>query len=153
MFERPLRTTTISELVPLGPGAAVAALDVHRFEGVVAGCWAVYAPGTRLTFIGIPTRERYVAAGDALVVPVRIVMGRKDIVGRIELKPFSRCESELTFAFDATAGRRAVRWFDEHVQRVRPVLRALRDGLADAATRAERVPDLFADDTDDTLVA
>jgi hypothetical protein len=146
MFLRPLRTTTISEPVALGLDEAVAAFDVHRFEGVVAGLWAVRVPGVRLTFIGIPTRQPYLPDLDALVVRVRVAVGRRELVGEIELTPCSDLATDVTLAIDPTAaGRRTVRWFDAHVDDLRPVVRALCDGIADAACRVDHTHDPFGD--------
>jgi len=145
MFLRPLLTTAISETLPLGPDEAVAALDVHRFEGVVGGLWAAHAPGLRLTFIGIPTRRPYLSDHDALAVAVRVAAGGREIIGEVELTPFSHGATEVRLVLDPEASRRTARWFDAHVERLRPIVRALRDGIADAATRAHVHQDLFED--------
>ena len=146
MFLRPLLTTTISETLPLGPGEAVAAFDVQRFEGVVAGLWAVLAPGIRLTFIGIPTRRPYLTGHDALTVAVRVAVGGKELLGEVELAPFSERATEVRLVVDPAASRRTARWFDANIARLRPVVRALRDGVTDAATRVHVHRDLFDDD-------
>jgi hypothetical protein len=143
MFVRPLLTTAISEIVALGPDEAVAALDVHRFEGVVAGLWAVHAPGTRLTFIGIPTRQPYLIGHDVLTVAVRVVARGKELTGDVELVPHSDRATEVRLALADDAGRRTTRWFDRNVDRLRPLVRALRDGLADASFRVHAHHDLF----------
>jgi hypothetical protein len=153
MFQRPLLTTTISESVALGPDDAVAALDVHRFEGVVAGLWAVRVPGIRLTFIGIPTRRPYLPDHDALTVAVRVAAGRRELVGEIALIPWADRATEVTLSIDAAAGRRLVRWFDRHVDDLRPLVRALGDGLADAAGRVDPAHDPFFDCFADSLAA
>jgi hypothetical protein len=143
MRERPLRTTTISELVPLGPADAVEALDVHRFEGVVAGLWGVEIPGLRLTFIGIPTRRPYLSHHDVLSVAVRVARRGRELVGEVQLRPFSTTATEVALVLGNDAGRRTARWFDAHVADLRPVVQALRDGVADAARRVHVHLDLF----------
>jgi hypothetical protein len=145
MFLRPLLTTTISETLPLGPDEAAAAFDVHRFEGVVAGLWSAHAPGLRLTFIGIPTRRPYLSEHDVLAVAVRVAVGGKEIVGEVELVPFSLQATEVRLVLDLEAGRRAAKWFDANVGRLRPIVAALRDGIADAASRVHVHRDLFDD--------
>ncbi len=145
MFLRPLLTTTISEMLPLDADEAAAAFDVHRFEGVVAGLWSVQAPGIRLTFIGIPTRRPYLAEHDALAVAVRVAVGGKEIVGEVELAPFSDRATEVRLLIDPEASRRPARWFDANIARLRPIVRALRDGVTDAASRVHLHHDLFDD--------
>jgi hypothetical protein len=147
MFVRPLLTTAISETVALGPDEAVAALDVHRFEGVVAGLWAVHVPGIRLTFIGIPTRHPYLVEHDVLSVTVRVVARGKDFTGDVELVPHSDRATEVRLVLADDAGRRTARWFDRNVDRLRPLVRALGDGLADASRRVHVHHDLFEDDS------
>ena len=145
MFLRPLLTTTISETLPLGPDEAAAAFDVHRFEGVVAGLWAAHAPGIRLTFIGIPVRRPYLVGYDVLTVAVRVAMGAREIVGEIELVPYSRRATEVRLGLGDDASRRAARWFDGHVDELRPIVAALTGAIADAATRVTGEHDLFED--------
>ena len=125
----------------------MAAFDVHRFEGVVAGLWAVRVPGVRLTFIGIPTRRPWIAGHDALVD--RRAGGRRAHRprGRDPADTVLRRASEITLRVDPAASRRTARRFDARVERLRPVVQALRDGLMSAATRIDVTPDLFLDDT------
>jgi hypothetical protein len=151
MYPRRMLTTVISELVALAPDDAVAALDVHRLEGVLAGLWSVNDRANRLTFIGVPTWRAYFEDMNSVVVPVRIVFGRSDVLAEVEIVPHSHQATELRLALVETANRRTERRFDGNVDVLRGLMREFAAGLLDASTRTHEPHDLFADS--DLLVA
>jgi hypothetical protein len=136
-------TGVVAERVPLAPDDCVSALDVHRFEGVLRGLWSVDDGPRGFTFIGVPRRRAYFEEMDCVVIPVRVLLGRRDLVVEVEMMPHSARATEVRMVAPATATRRTARAFERHALDLRLLLRAFSAALVDAASRIGRHEDLF----------